>query len=136
MWASGSDGLDAFDGHTWHHYGRAEGMLWNDCASRALYADGDGSMWIGTSRGLSHFIPADRKKAKIPPPVLLTSIQFGAERVPWASMIQVPYRDRSFQAEFAGLTYLNEADVRFRYRMTGLEENWIDTAERAARYPA
>jgi signal transduction histidine kinase/CheY-like chemotaxis protein/streptogramin lyase len=135
-WVSGTDGMDAFDGYRWRHYGQAQGMVWNDCASRALFADRDGSIWIGTSRGLSHFTPADRKKAKIPPPVLLTSIRFGAQRVPWATLIQIPYHDRSFQVEFAGLTYLNEADVRFRYRLTGLEENWIETAERVVRYPA
>jgi signal transduction histidine kinase/ligand-binding sensor domain-containing protein/CheY-like chemotaxis protein len=135
-WISGTDGLNAFDGRAWRHYGQAQGMLWNDCASRALYADQDGSIWVGTSRGLSHFMPAARYKAKVPPPVLLTSMQFGAHHVQWATAIQVPYRDRSFQAEFAGLTYLNEADVRFRYRMIGLEEDWIQTAEHAVRYPA
>ena len=135
-WISGTDGLNAFDGHTWRHYGQAQGMLWNDCASRALYADRDGSIWVGTSRGLSHFMPATRNKAKIPPPVLLTSTQFGSHHLQWANAIQVPYQDRSFQAEFAGLTYLNEADVRFRYRMIGLEEDWIQTAEHAVRYPA
>ena len=59
-WISGTDGLNAFDGHTWRHYGQAQGMLWNDCASRALYADQDGSIWVGTSRGLSHFMPATK----------------------------------------------------------------------------
>jgi signal transduction histidine kinase/CheY-like chemotaxis protein/streptogramin lyase len=134
-WISGTDGLNAFDGHKWRHYGQAQGMLWNDCASRALYADQDGSIWVGTSRGLSHFMPATYRP-KIPPPVLLTSMQFGAHHLQWAGGIQVPYRDRSFQAEFAGLTYLNEADVRFRYRMIGVEEDWIQTAEHAVRYPA
>jgi signal transduction histidine kinase/ligand-binding sensor domain-containing protein/CheY-like chemotaxis protein len=134
-WISGTDGLNAFDGHKWRHYGQAQGMLWNDCASRALYADQDGSIWVGTSRGLSHFMPATYRP-KIPPPVLLTSVLFGADHLQWAVAIQVPYRDGSFQAEFAGLTYLNEADVRFRYRMIGLEEDWIQTAEHAVRYPA
>ena len=88
-WISGTDGLNAFDGHTWRHYGQAQGMLWNDCASRALYADQDGTIWVGTSRGLSHFMPATYR-AKIPPPVLLTSMQFGTHHFQWASAIQVP----------------------------------------------
>ncbi|HXI43471.1 MAG TPA: two-component regulator propeller domain-containing protein [Bryobacteraceae bacterium] len=134
-WISSVDGLDSYDGESWHHYGEAQGMLWNDCASRALYADRDGSIWVGTSRGLSHFTPATYK-VKIPPPVLLTSMQFGGRRLPWANAIQVPYRDRSFHAEFTGLTYVNEMHVRFRYRMIGLEEDWIQTAEHAVRYPA
>src|SRR5260370_15154406 len=104
-------------------------MMWNDCVSGVLYADQDGSVWVGTSRGLSNFAPATGHKAKIPPPVLLTSMQFGSHHLHWASAIQVPYQDRSFQAEFAGLTYSNEADVRFRYRMIRLEEDWVRTAD-------
>ena len=70
----------------------------------------------------------------IPPPVVLTSIRFGSRRVNKAGTIEVPYKERVFQVEFAGLTYLSESDVRFRYRITGLEEGWIETAERAVRY--
>ena len=135
-WVSGTEGVDAFDGDTWRHYGQAQGLVWDDCAGHSLYADRDDSMWIGTSRGLSHFTPRKGPKAKIPPPVLLTSIQLGSQHVSGTGLIGVPYKDRSFQAEFAALTYLNEADVRFRYKMTGLEEGWIETAERAVRYPA
>jgi len=76
---------------TWHHYGHAEGMLWNDCAGRALFNDGDGSLWIGTSHGLSHFTPGNRHQLRIPPPVLLTSIQFGKEQSHGTGVIEVPY---------------------------------------------
>lgn len=136
-WVSGTEGVDGYDGKVWRHYGQAQGLVWDDCASHALYADQDGSLWIGTSRGLSHFTPESTQAANLSPTVLLTSIRFGNERVDAQNgSIGVPYKDRSFQAEFAALTYLNEADVRFRYRMSGLEENWIETADRAIRYPA
>ena len=135
-WVSGTEGIDAFDGHTWRHYGQAQGLVWDDCAGHALYADRDGSIWIGTSRGLSHFTPENRQETRIPPPIFLTSIQFGPRHVNGVGVVRVPYEDRSFQAEFAALTYLNETDVRFRYRMTGLEDGWTETAEHAIRYPA
>lgn len=136
VWVSSTDGMDAFDGHAWQHFGQTHGLLWNDCAHRALYADRDGSIWVGTSRGLSHFMPANGGQTRITPPVLVTSVRFGAQYRDAGEMIEVPYKDRLFQAEFAGLTYLNEAEVRFRYRMAGLEETWTETAERAVRYPA
>src|SRR5229473_911025 len=87
-------------------------------------------------RPLSHFMPGNRHILRIPPPVVLTSVHFGKEQSHGTGVIEVPYINRSFQAEFAGLTYLNAANVRFRYRMTGLEEGWIQTAERAVRYPS
>ncbi|HUJ19918.1 MAG TPA: response regulator [Bryobacteraceae bacterium] len=135
-WISGTDGLDGFDGRLWHHYGQAQGMLWNDCASHALLADRDGSIWIGTSRGLSHFTPPDRNGPGIPPPVVLTSIRFGPRSFNLADNLQVPYHERSFQAEFAGLSYRDDAPLRFRYRLDGLEEDWTETDSRAVRYPS
>ena len=39
VWASSNDGVDAFDGQKWHHYGQAQGLLWEDCVSRSLFAD-------------------------------------------------------------------------------------------------
>jgi signal transduction histidine kinase len=50
--------------------------------------------------------------------------------------LSVPRADRSFQASFTELTFLNEADVRFRYRLSGFHDDWVDTRERIASYPS
>jgi diguanylate cyclase (GGDEF)-like protein len=134
IWVSSTDGLDAFDGHAWQHYGQSQGMVWDDCAGHALYADRDNSIWIGTSRGLSHFTPTEQRELNLPPPVVLTSVHFGTQLKNLADRSEIRYQDRAFQVEYAALAYVNEASVRFRYRMIGLEEGWIRTQEHAARY--
>jgi hypothetical protein len=44
IWATSNDGVDAFDGESWHHYGQGEGLLWEDCAGRSMFADHDGNV--------------------------------------------------------------------------------------------
>ena len=136
VWASSNDGVDAFDGQRWHHYGQAQGLLWEDCVSRSLLADADGGVWVGTSRGLSSFHPPAHSAGDVAPPVVLTSVQFGGRSVSASSGMKVPYKFHSLVVTFAGLSFLNERAVRFRYRLMGLEDAWGETNQREVRFPS
>ena len=136
LWASSNEGVDVFDGRRWRHFGQANGLLWDDCAGRSLFADPDGSMWIGTSRGLSRFHPGLQQAPKVAPPVVITSVQFANRPVNPTSNLEVPFRDRSLVIAFAGLSFVDEASVRFQYRLKGLDEGWIETSQRKVRYPS
>ena len=56
VWLGQDAGLTVYDGHAWHSFTQDDGLIWNDTDSYALTEDTDGSMWIGTSGGLSHLI--------------------------------------------------------------------------------
>ena len=135
VWVGTDDGVDVFDGRSWRHLSPADGLLWNDCVSHAFLEDADGSVWIGTSQGLSHYSPPQAQSG-VPPPVLLTWARLGADAFdPAASTPEVPYRNRSFQVGFTALTFRNERDVRFRYRLLGIHDDWMETDDRKAGYP-
>ncbi|HYM09876.1 MAG TPA: two-component regulator propeller domain-containing protein [Bryobacterales bacterium] len=142
LWMGSDDGVDAWDGRAWRHYGRSDGLIWEDCTANAFYAGADGSVWIGTSRGISRFHPSPRSEAPFAPPVALTlfqlgaAVQMGAAAHDGSRSWTVPYADRSLAVRFAGLTFLNEGAVRFRYRLTPLEDQWVETTQREARYPS
>ena len=136
VWASSNDGVDAFDGQKWHHYGQAQGLLWEDCVSRSVYPDADGSVWVGTSRGLARFHPPSRPMGNIAPPVVLTSVQFGDWSVKASPGVKVPYEHHSLLVGFAGLSFVNEKSVQFRYRLKGLEDTWVETSQREIRFPS
>ena len=136
LWVTSNDGVDAFDGQAWHHYSQAQGLLWDDGVSRALFADRDGSVWIGTSRGISRFHRPARPMPKAEPPVLITSVQFGGRAVDPSPGLRIPYRDHELVVGFAGLSFVDERRVRFRYRLKGLDEGWVETDQREVRFPS
>ena len=135
IWAGTDNGVRVFDGQSWFSFDHGDGLLWNDCVSNAFFADGDGSVWIGTSQGLSHFRPAWSEDTGAPP-VAITRARLGADRFDLAENPATPYRGRLLQIGFAGLTYRNEERVRFRYRLAGMHDDWIETDQRKAEYPA
>jgi len=136
IWLGTDQGVDVLDGRSWRHYSRADGLVWDDCNGDAFFADRDGSVWIGTSQGLSHFRPLERPLQKPSPPVLMTSVRFGRNLVDSSAALRIPYQDRSFLAAFTALTFLKESDVRFRYRLLDLQTEWLETNQREVHYPS
>jgi len=135
LWVGGDSGVDVLDGRTWRHFDRADGLAWDDANAAAIYADPDGSVWIGTSLGLAHSTPLDRELQPAPPSVAITALRFGERFVDPAPALEIPYRDRSLAVHFAALSFLNEGEVRFRTRLAGLQKDWMETGQREVQYP-
>jgi signal transduction histidine kinase/CheY-like chemotaxis protein/streptogramin lyase len=135
LWVGTDHGVDVFDRSRWRHYGRSDGLIWDDCNSNAIFADSDGSVWIGTSRGLSRFRPAAMLVPNVPPPVVFTSVKLGDKTVDPTQSLQMPYQENSLQVRFAALTFVQESSVLFRYRLAGETPDWLETTQRELNYP-
>jgi signal transduction histidine kinase/ligand-binding sensor domain-containing protein/CheY-like chemotaxis protein len=136
-WFGSDQGVDFLDGSLWRHLDRTDGLIWDDTNANAFLADADGSVWIGSSRGMSHLrIPATGLPARpVSAPVLVTSAALGGSNVGLGAGISVPWSRRSLAVAFAALTFVNEDTARFRYRLAGLEERWTETQSREAHFP-
>ena len=136
LWAGSNEGVDVFNGRSWRHFGQAQGLLWDDCVGRSLFADPDGSMWIGTSRGLSRYHPGLQQAVRVAPPVVITSVQNARLRLNPTSIPEISYGDHSLEIRFAGLSFVDESSVRFKYRLQGLDGGWIETSQWEVHYPS
>jgi signal transduction histidine kinase/ligand-binding sensor domain-containing protein/CheY-like chemotaxis protein len=134
VWFGTDHGVDVLRGGKWRHYGQQDGMIWDDCDSDAIYEDTDGSMWIGTSRGLAHFLIPASEPALEGPRVEFSRFQLGDRVVDTASPIVEPYRNYTLSARLSVLTFLAENDVLCRYRVAGLDQDWLETKQREVRF--
>ena len=135
LWVGTDHGIDVFDKARWRHYGRSDGLIWDDCNSNAFLADADGAVWIGTSRGLSRFRPSQAPVPNVPPPVVLTSVKLGGKAADPSHSLEMPYQENSLQVRFAALTFVQESSVLFRYRLAGGTADWLETSQRELNYP-
>ncbi len=135
LWVGSDMGVDRFDGSAWRHLDKADGLTVSDCDHNAFYDDEDGSVWIGTSKGLTHFLhPAADAPRPVEAPMVLTWLRLGGIAAPLAGAVEVPYSRRSLNAGFAALTFVNEDSVRFRHRLLGLDSTWTETRQTEAHY--
>ena len=133
LWSGTDTGVDVLAAGGWRHYSQPDGLVWDDCDSRAFLADPDGGVWVGTSRGLSHFRPR-REWPMQPPNVTITSAQIGDRPVASDGNTRVPWSQRSFYVRFSAPTFLNPRDRVFLYRLSGVDADWVQTSQSEARY--
>ncbi len=134
IWVGEDQGLEVFDGHAWQRYTLDNGLIWNDCDAKAFLSDSDGSVWIGTSGGLSHFSPAPEISIYPPPMPFISGADFGSHNL-LTGRSDVPWEANPLTISLASLTFRDEKALRFRYRLLGLEPEWVETSDRSLRYP-
>jgi signal transduction histidine kinase/ligand-binding sensor domain-containing protein/ActR/RegA family two-component response regulator len=134
LWVGTDHGMDVYDHARWRHFGHSDGLIWDDTNRNAFLAEPGGSIWIGTSRGLSRFQPRATPIPGVPPPVAFTSVKLGGQEVDPFNAKAVPYSQNSLQVQLAALTFVQESSVLFRYRLAQSEHNWVETRQRELNY--
>lgn len=143
LWVGGSAGVDVFrpGAAAPVHFGRADGLITEDMSQNAFLAEPDGTVWLGTSRGLVRRRQGAALPAPPPPPILLTAATAGRRRLDLAALGEgeaaVLARDeRDLAVSWASPSFLDPGRVRFRYRLAGLEETFRETTSHEVRFPA
>jgi signal transduction histidine kinase/CheY-like chemotaxis protein len=126
--------VEVYDGHFWRRYTTDDGLIWDDTDAAGFFEDQDGSVWIGTSGGLSHFVVPAAAPVKPPPAPIFVQANYGTKDVLGGAARPAWGRD-PLTIALACLRFRDEHAVKFRYRLAGLEQDWVETAERMIRYP-
>ena len=117
FWRGTTDGVAVLHGDRWTTFTTEDGLVANDCDGEAFWADADGSVWLGTSGGLSHYRPAG---AAAPTPLVAD---------PTITRLGVEQSSRLIRAEFSSLNYEAEQLVGFVYRLD--QAPWTEAPERS-----
>ncbi|HYL15631.1 MAG TPA: diguanylate cyclase [Terriglobales bacterium] len=137
IWCGGIDGLVVIapDGST-RAINHSDGLIWDDTSPMGFWEEKDGSLLIGTSRGLAHYIPRGKSADPKTPDVALTSVVMGDQDWTGVSQPVAEYKNANLAAEFTPLTLRNPDKVQCRYQLLGLEPKFTETILREVRYPA
>ena len=134
MWAGSDHGVDVWNGGHWNHYGMSDGLVWDNCAQNAFAAEPDGTVWIGTSGGLSRFKPSLRESLQAPIKVVFTKLLMGGTDVSSQSQPSFDMHTNSLLAHYSALNASRENAVVFRYRMEGASSAWTETTQRELQF--
>lgn len=119
-------------------YGRRDGMLNSECNGGGQPAGSrarDGRIWFPTQKGVAILDPDHVPVNSEPPPVTITQVLVADERVPRRDVVEIRSGPRSLAVQYAALTFVRPELSRFRYKIEGLDDEWIDAGHaRTARY--
>jgi diguanylate cyclase (GGDEF)-like protein len=130
LWAGTERGVDMWDGTGWSHYDSSNGLVWDDCNLNAFAAEADGTVWIGTSGGLSRFRPGSRRSAEFLPRVVFTKLVMGRADVSGQRSPSVTIHSNALKARYSVLNAPEANRVVFRYRLTPANSAWTETVQR------
>ena len=134
LWAGSDHGVDKWDGLRWSHYGTSDGLIWDNCSQNAFAAEPDGTVWIGTSGGLSRFKPSLQKSAETPIKVVFTKLSMGGTDVFRQSHPSFDMHTNSLLVRYSAVNASRENAVVFRYRMEGASSAWTETTLRELQF--
>jgi len=129
IWIGTDEGLLVWNGKSWRHLMQESGLIWNDLDQGVLANAPDGSIWIGTSGGLSHLIHPEHVFDPTPLSFLIMGIQRGNQSYSVEQKIVLPWSTEPMRFRFAISSLRNRSETHFQYRMEGLKQDWTDTQD-------
>ncbi|MBX7150774.1 hypothetical protein K1X84_03995 [bacterium] len=120
---------------------KTSGMLGDEATTNnSLYLDQKERVWIGSFSGLTRFQDL-HEKAAIAPPVYIKKIAMSDSVIYFNFLSNVQQQlhfsptGNSIEFEFVALSYLDEKENQYQYKLEGFEENWSDfTKKNEIRY--
>ena len=135
IWAGHNKGLDRISNGRITHFSKRDGLADNEGAATACIQDGRGNLWFGTGSGLTRYESDLKQKAVKPPTIYLESVSVNHEPVPLKSKASFERKRNNFQFRFAALSFTQEEDVRYSFKLEGLDRDWSEpTAETYSNY--
>lgn len=134
LWAGTERGVDMWDGSHWSHYDSSDGLAWNDCNLNAFAEESDGTVWIGTSGGLSRFKPRQSLSPEAPVKVVFTKLVMGRTDVSGQAHPTARIDANTLIAKYSALNVTGEDGTLFRYRLEGSNSTWTETTQRELQF--
>jgi diguanylate cyclase (GGDEF)-like protein len=150
LWLGTRGGLALFDPEreTFETFDKFDGLPANEFGRYSHLFSRDGVMYFGSANGLVLFNPENLPRNTRVPNIVLTGLElFQKQILPGESPylpkqinlmdeLTLPYDQRDVTFEFSGLDFISPTKNRYRYRLQGLENNWIevDSSRRRVRY--
>ena len=91
----------------------------------------DGRLWFPTQDGVVVVDPSNVRRDQGAPPLVVEQVVAGGGALrPEGDSIALRPSERDLQIEYTALTFLEPANVRFRYRLDPYDAGWVDVGNR------
>ena len=122
---------------TCRSYGKQDGLLNIECnggRQPAGYKMRDGKLWFPTQNGLAVVDPEAISINPQPPPVVIENCVLQGETVDFLNDVEIRPGKENLEIHYTGLSFVKPEQVRFKYKLEGLDSDWVDAGTRRVAY--
>ncbi|HEV2801703.1 MAG TPA: two-component regulator propeller domain-containing protein [Pyrinomonadaceae bacterium] len=127
-------------------YNRQDGLLnieGNGGRQPAGIRSRDGRLWLPTAQGIAVVDPEAVTTNQLPPPVLIEEIVVDRNRLENKKIqsvvnnqpeIMLAPDQTTLEINYTGISFINSGQVRFKYKLEGLDRDWNEVGTRRTAY--
>ncbi len=94
----------------------------------------DGRICFPTAQGVVWIDPANVPMNRVPPPVYIQRIRVNGREVLEKKLPSAPAGRGELEFHYAALSFIASQNIRFRYRLEGYDEHWVDAGDRRSAF--
>ncbi len=112
-------------------FNKSDGMKENQCSGATFsLKTADGQFWFPTMGGIVSIDPSSIPTNQIRPNIAINKIIADGKAIfANSELIVLPAGTQRIVFEYSGLSFVRPSDVKFRYKMEGIDKDWISAEE-------
>ncbi|WP_299118788.1 hybrid sensor histidine kinase/response regulator transcription factor [uncultured Winogradskyella sp.] len=149
LWISTNQGLVKFNPETNKSiiYDQKEGLVSNEFNDNSSLKVENSKFYFGGPSGVTFFNPQQLYINDYAPQVIITDFKIKQksvdlnnknsvlkETITFTEDLELAYNQGNFSVAFAVPNFINSNNNRYKYRLKGLEDDWVETTENNASY--
>ncbi|MBI3764971.1 MAG: PAS domain S-box protein, partial [Ignavibacteriales bacterium] len=118
-------------------YTMADGLKSNEFSGAvypSAWKSSNGKLWFGTYQGLAVVDPGKIKDNALPPSVFIEQVFIDKRSINISDNVQLPAGVGELEFHYAGLSFLVPGKVKFKYKLEGFNQTWVDAGTRRVAY--
>jgi diguanylate cyclase (GGDEF)-like protein len=124
LWVGTDHGVNLVNKGAVYSITDEDGLIWNDIDGKSFFEDSDGSVWIGTGKGLSHLLDPAAVITRQPfdariEPLLYNDVTIDGKSTRW--------NGSTAALRFSGTTFRGARSFVYHYRLDGYDTHEITT---------
>ncbi len=113
-------------------FSKIDGLYANEI--KDIDKNGD-CIFLGTTQGLISFYPEKLEKNKFTPQLHIDSILMNNERINSDTLKEFPSDKNTLTVYYKAISYSAGNEVRYKYKLEGYDDKWVETADKILRFP-
>ncbi|MBN8826111.1 MULTISPECIES: ATP-binding protein [unclassified Spirosoma] len=142
LWLSTNRGLSQFNPKTEHfrNYTQADGLQDDEFNTGSFFKSASGEMLFGGVNGLNTFLPSELAKVnQLPPTVNIIALRINnkpievrgpdevlLQGIEYTQQLDLRHDQNLLTFEFGVMDYTNSANNQYRYRLQGIDGDWVE----------
>jgi len=137
IWFSSNKGISRYSlaQKKFKHFDLSHGLIDLEYNHGAVFKSIDNRLYFGAGKGITSIDPEEVNINKVAPKVRLTNVLNLNEPMVFdvaladLTHLSLDYKDQLISFEYVGLNYASPESTRYKYRLLGFDQEWIDAGK-------